>query len=77
MCLGISEDEVSVSLAAPPREGQANKELVEFMASALDLRKAEVDFDKGAKSRSKTVVINTRRFGIDEIRRKIEEQIGS
>lgn len=73
-CLGIDENEIFVSITARPVDGEANKELLEYMASALSLRKTEIDFRKGAKSRSKILVINSN-ITVDDIRKRIEEQI--
>jgi hypothetical protein len=42
--LGIT-DVVSVAIAAPPRDGEANQELIEYIASVLDLKKSQVSFD--------------------------------
>jgi uncharacterized protein YggU (UPF0235/DUF167 family) len=73
----VDENAINVSLAARPVDGQANKELLEFMTSALCLRKTEIDFRKGAKSRSKILVIDSDRVNIDEIRRLVKEQINA
>lgn len=64
-----------MSLGARPVDGQANKELLEFMTSSLGLRKTEIELAKGAKSRSKLLVIDSQRMTIDDVRRRIEEQI--
>ena len=42
-------------LAAPPVEGEANRVLVEFLASALRVRRAEVAIVGGRTGRRKTV----------------------
>ena len=42
----VGESEVGVAIAAPPREGQANEELLSYIQHVLGLRKSEVDFDK-------------------------------
>ena|SRR5512146_3112482 len=44
-----------VRLTAPPVEGAANAALVEFLAEALDLRKADVSIRSGQKGRLKIV----------------------
>jgi hypothetical protein len=75
--LGIDENEIYVALAAKPVDGQANKELIDFMASALGLRKTEIEFKKGATSRSKLIVIKSMRINVDDVKKRIEEQINS
>lgn len=42
----VGESEIGVAIAAPPREGAANEELVEFIGKLLGLRKSELAFDK-------------------------------
>ncbi|XP_053692934.1 UPF0235 protein C15orf40 homolog [Sabethes cyaneus] len=56
----ISEDGVGVQIAAPPLDGEANAELIKYLAKLLDLRKSDVSLDKGSKSRQKTVVLEKR-----------------
>ncbi|XP_055542008.1 UPF0235 protein C15orf40 homolog [Wyeomyia smithii] len=53
----IHEDGVGVQIAAPPIDGEANTELVKYLAKLLELRKSDVSLDKGSKSRQKTVVL--------------------
>lgn len=55
--VGISDEGVRVNIGAPPKEGEANKELVEFLAGALGVRKTDVSLDKGSKSKSKIIVV--------------------
>jgi uncharacterized protein (TIGR00251 family) len=47
--------ELRIKVAAPPREGEANRELVAFLAKRFSLRRREVTVESGEKSRSKTV----------------------
>ncbi|XP_071105143.1 UPF0235 protein C15orf40 homolog [Haliotis cracherodii] len=54
----ISPEGVGVQIAAPPVEGEANIELVKYMAKVLGVRKSDVSLDRGSKSRNKTVVIS-------------------
>lgn len=54
----ISSDAVSVQIAAPPIDGEANTELVKYIAKVLQLRKSDVSVDRGSKSREKTILIH-------------------
>jgi len=45
-------------LAAPPVEGEANRALVEFLSSALGVRRAEVVIVSGKSGRRKTVRVS-------------------
>lgn len=42
----VSSDGVGVQIAAPPVDGEANTELLKYLASVLDLRKSEISLDK-------------------------------
>jgi uncharacterized protein len=46
---------LKVQLAAPPVDGEANAALVEFLARALRVRKADVTLLRGETGRRKTV----------------------
>jgi hypothetical protein len=43
---GIDDEGVGVQIAAPPVDGEANTELVKYMAKLLGLRKSDVSLDK-------------------------------
>jgi hypothetical protein len=42
-------------VAAPPREGEANAELVSFLAKRLGVARREIVVESGASSRSKVL----------------------
>ncbi len=44
-----------IQLAAPPVDGEANAALVDFLAGALGVRRADVSIVRGATGRRKTV----------------------
>ncbi|EGT53939.1 hypothetical protein CAEBREN_29926 [Caenorhabditis brenneri] len=73
--VAIGDSEVDVAIGAPPREGAANEELISYLMQALGLRKNELQFDKGAKSRSKVVLIETKRLTMEEVRQKLQGEI--
>ncbi|XP_078052997.1 UPF0235 protein C15orf40 homolog [Augochlora pura] len=54
----ISNDAVGVAISAPPVEGEANTELVKYLASVLGMRKSDVSLDRGSRSRQKVVVVS-------------------
>jgi hypothetical protein len=49
--------ELRIRIAAPPREGEANKELVAFLAKHFGLAKRDIEIASGEKSRVKTISI--------------------
>ncbi len=53
--VGEHDGRLKVQLAAPPVDGEANAALVEFLAGALKVRKADVQVVRGETGRRKTV----------------------
>ncbi|HEX9896178.1 MAG TPA: DUF167 domain-containing protein [Dehalococcoidales bacterium] len=46
-----------IKIAAPPLEGKANKELVEFLSAVLGVSKSRITIEKGTTSRRKLIVV--------------------
>ncbi|KAK7484012.1 hypothetical protein BaRGS_00024747 [Batillaria attramentaria] len=72
----ITREGVGVQIAAPPVDGEANAELVKYLASILGLRKSDVSLDKGSKSRNKSVIVSGS-SSRDEIVSRLKSQIES
>uniref|UniRef100_A0A8C5RUR8 Uncharacterized protein n=1 Tax=Laticauda laticaudata TaxID=8630 RepID=A0A8C5RUR8_LATLA len=53
----LTTDAVSVAIAAPPSEGEANAELCRYLSKVLKVKKSDVVLEKGSKSREKVVKI--------------------
>ncbi|XP_071512031.1 UPF0235 protein C15orf40 homolog [Diadema antillarum] len=68
----ISHEGVGVHIAAPPVEGEANTELLRYLASVLGVRKSDLSLDRGAKSRSKTVSVASGILTTNEILSKLQ-----
>ncbi len=47
--------ELRIKVAAPPHEGEANKELVKFLAKRFGVAKREIVVESGEKSRTKSI----------------------
>ena len=56
--VGLYGDRLKIRLAAPPEKGAANRELIAFLARALDLPKSSLRLTVGAQSRSKVVAVS-------------------
>ncbi|XP_077262086.1 UPF0235 protein C15orf40 homolog isoform X2 [Temnothorax americanus] len=54
----ISDEAVGIAISAPPTEGEANAELVKYLASIFGVRKSDVSLDRGSRSRQKIVVVS-------------------
>ena len=44
-----------LKIAAPPTEGKANKELIEFLSRIMDISKSRISIDKGATGHRKLI----------------------
>ncbi len=53
----VGSDDLRIRLAARPVEGQANTELIRFMAELFGVRKSAVRLVRGERSRVKTLEI--------------------
>jgi hypothetical protein len=60
--LGEHAGALKVSVAAAPEKGKANKAVIEFLADALGVRKADVEVVSGETSRDKRIAVR----GLDE-----------
>ncbi|OQR73139.1 UPF0235 protein C15orf40-like [Tropilaelaps mercedesae] len=71
---GVRAEAVDVKIGAPPVDGDANVELVRFLAKLLDLRKSDVSLDRGSRAREKVVLIESR-MGWEDIRDRLKAAI--
>ncbi|XP_076676824.1 UPF0235 protein C15orf40 homolog [Andrena cerasifolii] len=71
----ISDESVGVAISAPPVEGEANTELVKYLASVLGTRKSDVTLDRGSKSRQKVVVVSG--TTVEKVLEKLKGEMGT
>uniref|UniRef100_A0A8C4R4B1 Uncharacterized protein n=1 Tax=Eptatretus burgeri TaxID=7764 RepID=A0A8C4R4B1_EPTBU len=55
----VQDDAVGVAVSAPPVEGEANVELLRYVATVLGIRKSGISLYKGSRSRDKVLCIQT------------------
>ena len=55
--LTVKEGVLHIALHARPKEGEANRELIEYLAKFFHLPKSKIFLQRGEKSRNKTVFI--------------------
>lgn len=56
--VGLLGDRLKVRLAAPPKKGAANQELLAFLARALKIPKSSLQITGGHQSRAKVVAVS-------------------
>jgi uncharacterized protein (TIGR00251 family) len=54
--VGAHGGAIKIAIAAPPVDGKANEELVDFLSSELDIKKSHIEIIRGQTSRDKTVL---------------------
>ena len=55
---------MSVSIAAPPKDGLANTELVKYLSRVLGVSKSDITLESGARGRDK--VLSVRSIGVQQ-----------
>lgn len=60
--IGLHNGRLKIKISAPPVDGKANQNLIEFIAKALGVSKSKIDIVKGRTSKLKTLKIS----GIDQ-----------
>lgn len=67
--IGAHNGALKIKITAPPVDGKANAELVEFLSEILEIPKRQIEILKGETGRNKSVEI----FGLseDEVQKKL------
>jgi len=60
--IGIHNGRLKIKISAPPVDGKANQNLIEFISKALGVSKSKIEILKGRTSKLKTLKIS----GIDQ-----------
>jgi uncharacterized protein (TIGR00251 family) len=55
--VGLQDGLLKVMIAAPPKRGKANQELLKFLSEVLGTSKSNLTIEQGATSRKKTIGI--------------------
>lgn len=71
----VSAEAVGVAIAAPPTDGEANAELIRFLAEVLDLKKSHISLDKGSRSRDKLIRVDSC-LSPEEVLRRLRQAAG-
>lgn len=69
----LSDNTVKIRLTAPPVEGQANEELIVFLADVLGVAKSKLEIVAGANGRDKLISILD--MNSEEVHQKILEHL--
>ena len=55
--LKFEDGVLHIRVAAPPVEGKANRELIDFLSRSLETSKSSITIEKGLTSRNKVIAI--------------------
>lgn len=55
--VGLHGERLKIKIKAPPVEGKANEEIVQFFSTVLGIPKKQIDFRRGERSKSKTLLV--------------------
>ena len=72
----VSDSHVSVQIAAPAQEGEANSELVRALACIVCVRKSSITIDHGHRSREKRVRLIDCGKNVSEILEILKSNVG-
>ncbi|KAL4502301.1 hypothetical protein ABPG72_011888 [Tetrahymena utriculariae] len=73
---GISDDGVDINIAAPPKDGEANAELIDYISQVLGVKKSSLSLDKGGKSRNKLMEISDSGYtDVEELYQALKDSI--
>ncbi|WCJ31623.1 hypothetical protein M5689_013101 [Euphorbia peplus] len=53
----FSDEALAVQIDAPPKDGEANAALLDYIASVLGVKRRQVSLGAGSKSRDKVVIV--------------------
>ncbi len=70
---GLMGERLKLKVSAPPREGEANQALIDFLCRQFRLKKADVEIFRGEKSRMKDIRLQLNEFSVGEIEAFFEE----
>lgn len=71
----VSGEAVGVAIAAPPTDGEANTELIRYLAEVLELKKSHISLDKGSRSRDKLIRVDSS-LSPEEVFRRLRQAAG-
>lgn len=75
-CVGIHGDAIKIRVAAPPVDGAANDELIQFLARQLSIPITSVQIHSGAGGRHKRVLVKGATAQLVMARLKLGHQQG-
>ncbi len=55
--VGVSEGFLKIKVKAPPKEGKANRELINFLSDVLGVKTKDIEIVSGDKGRKKVLKI--------------------
>ncbi len=70
---GLMGERLKLKVSAPPRDGEANQAVIDFLCRKFRLRNADVEIFRGEKSRMKDIRLQIVESSVGEIEAFFEE----
>lgn len=71
--ISLFGDYIKINITAPPLDNRANEAIIKFIAKSFNIKKSQVQFESGDKSKLKKISISD--TSIEYIENKINEVI--
>lgn len=55
--VGLHDNAIKIALTAPPVDGEANKQLIQYLSRLFQVKKSDIDIVAGERSRRKRVSV--------------------
>jgi uncharacterized protein (TIGR00251 family) len=75
--VSLSGPALEVELAARPQNGEANSELIDYIADVLRVKKRDMQLISGGKSRDKQLLLQSGLLDLEQIRLLLDEEFAS
>ncbi len=66
---GLFDGRLKIKISSPPVDGEANENIVEFLACFFEIKKSEIEIIRGVQSRKKDILILSSE---ERIRKKLD-----
>ena len=70
--VSISGPAVEVELAAKPQNGEANSELIDYIADVLRVKKRDLQLISGSKSKDKQLILQAGLLDLEKIKQLVD-----
>ena len=74
---GVTDDYVDIELSATSEDCQVNAELVNYLASVLQVKRTNIIVEKGLRDQIKLAIVNKNGLTVERVKRLITEAVST